>query len=451
MIKRKWLLLPVASLMLLLAWLLWPVYQFFAYSKGAVPLPPLGWLEMPPEAPSVQELRDPVYAEAASLSLRAIEKHRQKIASPAIGAAVAQCGKVVWAGAAGWENVESKTPATPATRFRIGSTSKALTATALARLVQSGRMQLDTPISEYLQPLPNPAWEKLTPRQLASHMAGMPEYKENRDWDGLYHTLALRKHYDNMVDALEVFDETPLVNKPGTEFHYSTFDTVLLGATIGAVEQQSYLQVLRKQVFEPAGMSATIVAPVGGDSRNRIATPYRSNRQPGDAHRLRPWRDVDLSHRLPGGGFVSTPTELVQFGSLYFDDDYLAPEVRAQFWTPQKTASGDINPQKYALGWRIAQLEVPGVGAVPNANHGGVSRGGQSWLMLMPDYKMAIAVNINRKTGVFWDFGRISERIAAEFIRAGGGSCTGTAALSDTGPSPQRRPERVAKRAVARL
>lgn len=451
MIKRNLSLLVTVSLTLFLAWLLWPAYQFFAYSKGAVPLPPFGWQELPREAPSVRDLRDPAYTKAGNISLRAMEKHRQKIASPAISAAVAHCGRVVWAGAAGWSDIESRTPATTATRFRIGSTSKSLTATALARLVQSGRMELDAPISEYLQPLPNPVWEKLTPRQLASHMAGMPEYKENRDWGGLYHTLALRKHYNSMVDALEVFDETPLVNEPGTEFHYSTFDTVLLGATIGAAERKRYLQVVREQVFGPAGMTATIVAPVGGDPDNQIATPYKSNRLPGDAHRLRPWRDADLSHRLPGGGFASTSTELVQFGSLYFDDDYLAPEVRAQFWTPQKTASGDINPQKYALGWRIAQLEVPGVGAVRNANHGGVSRGGQSWLMVMPDYKMAIAVNINRKTGVFWDFGRISERIAAEFIRASGGSCTGTTALSDTGQSPKRRPERVAERAAARL
>lgn len=424
MIKRNKWLFAIASVTVLMGWLLWPVCQFFAYS-GAAPLSPFGWLKLPWEAPSVQELYNPAYAEAGSASLRAIEEHRDQITSPAISAAVAHCGEVVWAGAAGWSDIESKTPATTATRFRIGSTSKSLTATALARLVQSDRMALDTPISEYLQPLPNPAWENLTPRQLASHMAGMPEYKENRDWGGLYHTLALRKHYDSMVDALEVFDDTPQVNQPGTEFHYSTFDTVLLGAIIGAVEQKNYLQVVREEVFEPADMTATIVAPLGGDPHKDIATPYKSNRLPGAAHRLRPWRDVDLSHRLPGGGFASTSTELVKFGSLYFDADYLAPEIRTQFWTPQKIASGEVNPQNYALGWRIAKMKIPGVGVVRNANHGGVSRGGQSWLMVMPDYQMAIAVNINRKTEVFWDFGRVSEQIAGEFIVSHGSvDCT---------------------------
>lgn len=427
---KKWG-LGITLVLVVAGWYAWPVYQFFAYSKGSVPIVPWGWLEMPAPSPQMQDVHDSAFDTAGRAALQALAAHREKIQAPAISAAVAHCGRVVWAGASGWADIESNTPATTQTRFRIGSTSKSLTATALARLVQSGAMQLDAPISEYLQPLPNPAWEKLTPRQLASHMAGLPEYKETRDLDGLYHVMALRKHYDSMLDALEVFDETPLVNQPGTEFHYTTYDTVLLGATIGAVTQQSYLQAVREQVFEPAGMAETIVAPVGGDSKNYIATPYKSNHLPGAEQRFRPWRDVDLSHRLPGGGFASTPTELVKFGSLYFDDDYLAPEIREIFWTPQKTANGEVNPQNYALGWRVADMEVPGVGKVRHANHGGVSRGGQSWLMVMPDYDMSIAVNINRKTDVFWNFGRISEQLASEFIRANSGRGCGQLATEN--------------------
>ncbi|WP_346838281.1 serine hydrolase domain-containing protein [Microbulbifer sp. SAOS-129_SWC] len=370
----------------------------------------------------MQQVYDPAFAAPGRASLRALAEHRRRIQSPGISAAVAQCGKVVWAGAAGWSDIASRTPVTPETRFRIGSTSKSLTATALARLVQSGAMQLDVPISSYLPVLPNPAWRDLTARQLVSHMAGLPEYKETRDLDGLYQIIAMRKHYDRMLDALEVFDETPLVNKPGTEFHYTTYDTVLLGATMSAVAKVPYLDLMRTQVFEPAEVNAIIVSPVGGEPKNNVATPYKSNDLPSIQQRLRPWRDVDLSHRLPGGGFASTSVDLVKFGSLYFDHQYLHPDVRAQFWTPQKTTDGKINPQNYALGWRISELKLAGIGAVRDINHGGVSRGGQSWLMLMPDYEMAVAVNINRNTDVFWDFGRVSEQIAAAFIRAGAGA-----------------------------
>lgn len=432
MIKRNRLLLVTVSLAIFLGWLLWPAYQFFAYNKGTVPLPPFGWLELPEDAPSVQELFDPAYAAAGNQSLGAIEKHREKIASPAISAAVAACGKLVWAGAAGWSDLESKTPATTWTRFRIGSTSKALTGTALARMVQSGRMDLDAPIGNYLQPLPNTDWAKITSRQLASHMGGLPQYKENKDWLGLYHTLALRDHYDNMADALEVFDGSPLLYQPGTRFHYTSFHTVLLGATMAGAMQKEYLQLMQEEVFDPAGMTATIPAPTGGDYRNEIATPYKSNGKAGMKHRLRQWRPVDLSHRLPGGGFVSTPSDLVKLGSRYFDEDYISPETREIFWTPQKLSSGEINTQHYALGWRFHEKESPQTGPLRYANHGGVSRGGQSWLMVLPDYEMAVAVNINRKTEVFWDFGSVSMDIAGAFIRA---RIAGGCSQNEEGPS----------------
>lgn len=71
------------------------------------------------------------------------------------------------------------------------------------------------------------------------------------------------------------------------------------------------------------------------------------------------------------------------------------------------------------------------MGMVRHANHGGVARGGQSWLMVMPDYDMSIAVNINRKTDVFWDFGRISEQLASEFIRANSGRGCGQLATEN--------------------
>lgn len=344
MTKRKGLLLATVSLPLLfLGWWLWPVYQFYAWNKGSLPLNPIGWLELPRDNPSTQELFDPSYTEAGTISLTAIEKHREKIASPAISAAVAACGKLVWAGAAGWSDIESETPVNTDTRFRIGSTSKALTGTALARLVQSGRINLDTPIIRYLDPLPNPAWSSITPRQLASHMSGLPDYKENGDLRGLYHTLALRRHYDSVEDALDVFDGSELLFEPGSDFHYSTFNTVLLGAVISAVAEAPYLSFMQREVFTPAQMNATLPAPVRGDVASRIATPYKSNGIAGMAHRVREWRPVDLSHRLPGGGFASTPSDLVRLGMHYLDDSYLSPHTRQLFWTPQQLPDGTTN------------------------------------------------------------------------------------------------------------
>lgn len=389
----------------LVVWLTAPLYQFFAH-QGKLPLPPWGFVELPEEkAPSAQQLLDARYQNAADEALTRLETHRQGIKAPGISAAVAIDGKLVWTGTSGWADIASREPVTPNTRFRIGSTSKPVTATALAQLVQAGLLDLDTKIQHYLQPLPNPQWGQLTARQLASHMAGLPEYKENRDWLGLYHTMALKRRFESVYDALEVFDGMDLLYPPGERFHYSSFDTVLLSAVLEAAAGEDFSVLMRNKVFEPLAMHAT--GPEPETPTADMATFYW-----GDGERLRPWRPVDLSHRLAGGGFVSTPTDLAKLGSAWLDDDYIAPEVRAQFWEPQQLNSGEVNTQNYALGWRLAGGDDY---IARNANHGGVSRGSQCWLMVIPEYRMSVAVTINSRTEEFWDFGEISVVLAKRF------------------------------------
>ncbi|WP_444895592.1 serine hydrolase domain-containing protein [Microbulbifer sp. SSSA005] len=414
--RGKLILMSVATLLCGFTYMLWPVYQFYAWSLNAVPLSPFGWQALPTKAPSTQELSDSGLQLAAGQSLKAIENHREKIGAPAISAAVSACGAVVWAGAAGWADLEEQVPVSTETRFRIGSTSKALTGTALARLVQRGAIDLDKSISNYLEPLPNTDWASMTPRQLASHMSGLPHYKKNSDWLGLYQTLALDVHYEDMYRALGIFDASELLFEPGTDFYYSTLGTVLLGAVLAGAEDKPYLEVMHDEVFTLSGMNSTEVSPLNGDIERNIARFYKSNGLSGSALRLREWRPVDLSHRLPGGGFISTPSDLVRLGAQFLKADYLSPGVREIFWAPQKLANGEVNEQNYALGWRVTEVEIPEVGLTKVANHGGVSRGSQSWLMILPEYQLSVAVNINRKTKDFWDFGRVSLDIASAFI-----------------------------------
>ena len=65
--------------------------------------------------------------------------------TPGVSAAVAVDGRIVWAEAFGMADVERQVPATPDTRFGLGSISKVLTATAAARLADKGALDLDGP------------------------------------------------------------------------------------------------------------------------------------------------------------------------------------------------------------------------------------------------------------------------------------------------------------------
>lgn len=388
-------------------WLGWPVYHFFAH-KGQAPMPAWDYLTLPEQAPSHQTLDDSRYRESAERAQQTIAEHRTAIRAPALSAAVAIEGKRVWAGAVGWADIEKDLAVTPRTRFRIGSTSKPLTITALAKLVTEGTIDLDTSIARYMPNLPNPQWQDITPRHLASHTSGLVDYKHTAEWSGLYRIMALRTDYPNVRDSLEIFDNSPLAFVPGNDFQYTTYSTVLLSAVMQAAADKSFQKLMHNFVFAPLQMTYT--SPEPSSPEPNIARFYWMQ---GD--RARPWRKVNLSHRLAGGGFISTPSDLVKLGSAWLNEDFLPTETRRRFWQPQRLANGDVNPQNYALGWRRHEGDDY---MVTQFNHGGVSRGAQCYLMVIPEYQMAVAVSINRKTEEFWDFGEVAVLIARQFMAA---------------------------------
>jgi serine beta-lactamase-like protein LACTB, mitochondrial len=404
----------IVVVLLCLLWLLWPVYQSMAH-KGKVAFPPFyQYIDLPSDNPSTQSIDNTAYKNVADKALNIISQHKLKINAPAISAAVAINGKRVWAGASGWADLESKIPVSTHTQFRIGSTSKALTGTALARLVDAKLIAIDSPISNYMNELPNPHWANITSRQLASHTAGLSHYKENTDYIGLYQTLSLSTRYEKVKDALSVFDSSELLFKPGALFSYSSFGVVLLSAVMEDAVGIPYLDIMQQQVFDPVGMSETM-AEFQNKDRSNLATFYWNDE--GRSKQVRKWRQVDLSHRLAGGGFISTSSDLVKMGMAFLQDDFISAETRHMFWTPQVLPNGDETPDGYALGWRVLSQEFDKeIGPITFANHGGVSRGAQSWLMVIPKYNMAVAININSNTEVFWDFAKVSMQLANIFI-----------------------------------
>jgi len=410
------------GLLCLLIFFLWPLYGLFAH-QGKLPLSPFGWLNVPENAPHNQILTDPRYGPAANNVINLMQDRRARIKAPALSAAISIQGKLVWAGSVGWADIKNGKPATPATRFRIGSTSKAITATALARLVDRKSIDLDVPISTYYENLPNAQWNNITLRQLASHSAGLSHYKQDgveKDWYGLYQVMALKHHYASMKEALSVFDDTSLRTAPGEKFHYSSLGTILLGAVMSEAENSPYYNIIQKEVLRPNLMQHTGIAPAGSGEKEDIATFYIREKNGEIEGRVRPWRDVDLSHRLPAGGFISTSSDLVQMGAAYFDENYLSIQTRNKFWTPQTLADGNVNHQNYALGWRRSAWKVDGVGTVDAIHHAGVSRGAQSLLMILPDHEMVIAVNTNFKADPFTDFGFLYKDIIREFLKIEG-------------------------------
>lgn len=387
--------------MLGLAYLLWPVYGFIGEGKPGM-RKPWAWQSVPAASQCQSGAIKAGASQLADQACALLSAHQAAIHAPSLSAAVAIDGELVWSAAAGWSDLASEKLATPQTLYRIGSTSKPVTGTLLARMVDSDRVELDEPIGHYDADLPNPDWAQLTLRQLASHMAGVPEYATNKDWRGIYHSMALQRHHDNVRQGLELFDGSPLRYQPGSQFEYSSFGTLLLASVLQSVGQQPFDALISQHVTTPLGLSS----PIPDEPHSERATFYQL-----DGNQAQPWRDVDLSNKLPGGGFMARPADLAMLGAAWLDDQFISKATRDTFWTPQRISNGDINEQAYALTWRWRD-------AGSYAHHGGVSKGSMAWLAVYPEQSLVIALTMNATVPEFSDFSAVQTELVSLFSQA---------------------------------
>lgn len=316
---------------------------------------------------------------------------REREGLPSVSAAIAFDGQLQWAGASGFAEIETDTAATVRSRYRTGSVAKPITAVALVRLAEAGEVAMDAPISQYVPGLPT-AMQPLTARLLASHRAGIRHYALPAWWMGWHENYSTR-HFATVAEGLTLFIDDPLRSQPGTEFKYSTFGYSLLSRLMEGATDLPFPQVLAETVFAPAGMLDTAVdAP--GHMPNRVAF-YQA--KDGRYTRSHP---IDSSYKIAGGGLVSTPSDLARLGALLLGEGFVSTQAKTMLWTPLALADGRMNPENYAIGWRVDTSTRLLGEARPTRllHHGGAQQGAAAFIMLLPEHNIAVAAMSNSGT-----------------------------------------------------
>jgi CubicO group peptidase (beta-lactamase class C family) len=325
---------------------------------------------------------------------------------PSVSIAIGVDNKIVWSEAIGYADLNNKIKATPKTTYRIGSTSKAVTSVAIMTLVQQNKLNLDHSVADILPDYPTKKW-KFTTKQLLSHTAGFPDYEDLSS--GGFYTLLNFKQFNTVEEGLIVFKDVPLLFKPGEQFRYSSFDVVLASRVIEKISDQDFLTYLDNNIFQALKMDN-----IYGDHSNKKSEYEAEFYQTSSGNSYRGWhtfgiphQDQNLSYKWAGGGLLSTPSDLVKMGNALLNDtSFVSVEVRNLFFEPQRLYSGEINEQKYALGWRSyydhATEHLLGEDKpVWMVHHGGVSKGSMNLLCLFPNERVVIDVAINGRQKEF--------------------------------------------------
>lgn len=392
---------------------IWVVFSVFYITS---------WTKFPDRKndPITIGINDPNYSYQIKNATAQLKGTSERIDVPSFSVAVGHKGAIIWSAAEGYQDVASLAPATPKTQYRVGSTSKSITATGVARQVYSKNLDLDAIIGDTITNWQKKEWD-FTMRQLLSHTAGVGNYSDFGIASGKY-TLCNCYQFNTASEGLKVFNRYDLLYEPGTSFAYSSFDVNLASVVLEQSAGLPFLEYMKKEVFQPLDMQDTY-GDHAQDKTEHFATFYQT--EDGYFREFRNFEqvyDINMSYKWAGGGFISTPTDLVKMGNAYLNDStFLDHKTIREFWTPTRLTNGEINVQEYAIGWR-SYLEFKNEHLINDSpiwmvHHGGVSKGSMNFLVIFPEYDLVIDASINARVVPFSDFSKEVYKIADHFLK----------------------------------
>jgi CubicO group peptidase (beta-lactamase class C family) len=298
---------------------------------------------------------------------------------PGLSVAIGLDQRLIWSKAYGLADLEDSIPVTTRSMFRTASIGKPMTATAVMQLWQEGKLDLDAPIQRYCRAFPEKPWP-VTARQLLAHRSGIRDKTPQEDSN--------YTHYATIEASVAIFGGDSLLFQPGTAFRYSSYNYDVLGCAIEGASGMSYLDYMNRTIFGPAGMSHTLLDDPKPIIPHRVAG-YALDKQGKLINSI----DDDMSNRIPAGGFVSTPSDLVRFGLAVLAGKLVADSTLQFMWQVQRAPTDSVTKEGYGLGWALGDWF-----GVQEVSHGGGTPQVCALLYLLPAKRIVVAFMMNLET-----------------------------------------------------
>lgn len=308
---------------------------------------------------------------------------------PGLAMAVVKDDKVLLVKGYGVRDVAKKLPVTPRTLFAIGSATKALTTFVLATLVDEGKLDWNTPVSQYIPDfkLMDPvASERMNAVDLVTHRSGLPRH------DALwYNTTLSRKEMAERLRWLEPSRDFR------TDFQYNNLMFLTAGYLVERITGQTWEDAIRARIFGPLGMAHSDFSVADSQKSPDFALPYEER---DDKVLLMEFRDI--TNIGPAGSINSSAEDLIPWMKVHLNDGKLgekavmSPTTMTFLHTPRmetgaKQTEPEIVPGGYALGWFTDIYR-----GVQRVYHDGNIDGFSALVMLVPSERVGVAILANK-------------------------------------------------------
>ena len=312
---------------------------------------------------------------------------------PGVAVLVMVNNQIFYADGHGLSNIAERTSITSSTVFDLASVSKQMTAIALLKLVESGDVDLDAPVANYLSEFAAlPSERPVLVKQLLHHTSGLDDYTSD-SWDGSereFANLDLEAHLDWVMAQA-------LWNEPGAAFEYNNSGYALLALIVQRVSGQSFPDYMQTEIFQPLGMENTLVYSQLGQAIPQQAQGYLV-RNSGEAEA------VSSPSVIAGDGNVfSSLADIAQYDRALRRHQLVSAATLGKAIAPGELSNGWAIRDAYGMGWEIADTHV---------HHGGGWVGTSTYYRHYTDVDLSIVVLSNNEN---YDAFGLGEEIAELF------------------------------------
>jgi CubicO group peptidase (beta-lactamase class C family) len=288
--------------------------------------------------------------------------------------AVARADSIVYQESFGTETRPGGAKNSSATLYHLASVGKMFTAVAIGQLIEAGRLSFEDSIGKLLPQFPwHRASRPITIRQLLSHSSG----------------LGQSERAGAPIDS--AFAATPPAFAPGSRFLYSNDGYEILGLIIERVSGESYLEYVKRHVYQPSGMRHTDAYLAEKPLAHRaIGYGHREDDYFG-SQELVPNTDKVHGRGSAAGGSYGTAEDLIRFARAFTAGKLVGAAMRDTLTAPRWPLPGPF-PEQYGYGF--ASHGVNGARVVGHAG-GGRGWGICSRLDALADGSYSVAVLTN--------------------------------------------------------